>query len=139
MICVPSGFNRGTSFCCGLETSISAEFSSIRCLKMSKTLVPPVLLERNRTDLLSTVQSKGRSSASFRVRRRGIDTCGPLAKYSATYTSSCTLHLLKASFLPSVVALGKSTKSSPLVIFRGGPEGRPVTKFTPMPQKFEVF
>src|ERR1700686_3691920 len=139
MICVPSGFSRGTSFCCGLETSISAEFSSIRCLKMSKILLPPVLLERNKTDLLSAVQSKGKSSASFRVRRRGVDRRGPLAKNSATYTSSCILHLLKESFLLSVVALGKFTKSSPLVIFMGVPEGRPVAVFTGMLQKFEAF
>src|ERR1700730_6276804 len=81
---------------------------------MSKMLPPAVLLERNKTDLLSKVQSKGRSSASLRVRRRGVDSRGPLAKNSATYTSSCALHLLKTSLLPSVVALGR------IIIFATG-------------------
>src|ERR1700738_4125757 len=81
---------------------------------MSKMLPPAVLLERNKTDLLSKVQSKGRSSASLRVRRRGADSRGPLAKNSAPYTARCALHLLKTSLLPSVVALGR------IIIFATG-------------------
>src|ERR1700688_4257451 len=138
MICVPSEFSRATPFCSGQETTISAEFWSIRCVKISKILLPPVLLEMNKTDLLSAVQSKGKSSASFKVSRRGVDIRGPLAKNSATYTSSCTFHLLKEIF-PSVVPLGRFTKFSPLVIFVGPPEARPVAGSTPILQKFEVF
>src|SRR3984893_14112163 len=81
---------------------------------MSKIVRAAGRLECDRAEMLSQVQSKGRSSASLRVRRRGVDSRGPLAKNSATYTSSCALHLLKTSLLPSVVALGR------IIIFATG-------------------